>query len=209
MPQTATFAAAAALPIAGLTALQALRDRGRIRPGHAVLVNGASGGVGTLAVQIAKAFGAEVTAVCSTRNIDLVRGLGADHVVDYTVDDFTDTRVQFDIIIDMVANRPPSRCRRILTRDGVYVGVGAEKKGNWVGPLVGMARIALAGRLGRRSMVSMLARTNRADLATLASLVEEGKLTPHIEHTYPLAETAAALARQGEGHARGKTVITV
>ncbi|MDH3730861.1 MAG: NAD(P)-dependent alcohol dehydrogenase [Acidimicrobiia bacterium] len=206
-PPGVTFEQAAAVPIAGLTALQGLRDKGRIAPGHRVLINGASGGVGTFAVQIAKTYGAEVTGVCSTRNLDLVLSIGADHVVDYTTDDFTESGEQYDLILDAVGNRSLSAYRRAMTPKGVLVVAGAHEMGNWVGPLVHLAKVALRSAFSSHKMVVMLASTKASDLAVLGELLASGKVTPVIDRTYPLAETADAIRHVEEGHARGKVII--
>lgn len=199
---------AAAIPMAGTTALQGLRDKGGIEAGQSVLVNGASGGVGTFAVQIAKAYGAEVTAVCSTRNAALVRSLGADHVVDYTVDDFTRSGRRHDLVLDTVGSRSLTACRRILAPTGTLVSVGRVRMGRWAGPLLSVARTFAASRVGRPTMVSMLARTDPDDLRTLLDLVEEGRLRPVVDRRYPMTEVADALAYVGLGHAQGKVVLT-
>lgn len=206
-PASLTFEQAAALPIAGVTALQALRDTGRVRAGQRVLVNGAGGGVGTFAVQIAVSYGASVTGVCGTDNVDLVRALGADEVVDYTKDDFLRGE-PYDLIVDLIGNRPLLDCRRALRADGSYVAVSTPKDGLWIGPLVFVAKVVGLSLAGRR-MVPMLAAVNRDDLKSLAALAECGKVAPVIDRTFPLAATADALAHVGTGHSRGKVVITV
>lgn len=208
-PENVTFVQAAAVPMAAVTALQSLRDKGQIRTGHKVLVNGASGGVGSFAVQIAKSFGAEVTGVCSTRNVDMVRSLGADHIVDYTEQDFTRSDQQYHLILDIVGNHSLRKYRRALTPEGIYVSAGWENKRNWIQPLTHLAKVLFASLIGRQKMVGMLARFNQPDLITLAELMESGAMTPVIDRTFDLAEAPAALRNQGDGHARGKTVITV
>ncbi|UJR82908.1 NAD(P)-dependent alcohol dehydrogenase [Sandaracinus amylolyticus] len=200
-PANLTFEQAAAVPVAAMTALQGLRDAARIRPGHHVLINGASGGVGTFAVQIAKSLGAEITAVCSGGSADMVRSIGADHVVDYGRDDFTRTSVRYDAILDLVGSAPLSDCRRVLSPTGTYVSS--------VGRL-GWSLKAFFASLVWRDRVRVLASSpNAADLAYLRTLIEAGEVTPVIERRYPLSDVAEALRRQGEGHARGKSVITV
>jgi NADPH:quinone reductase-like Zn-dependent oxidoreductase len=208
-PANLSFEQAAAVPVAGFTALQALRDKARISPGGRVLVNGAAGGVGSFTVQIAKALGAEVTGVCSTRNVDLVRSLGADEVVDYTRSDFTRTDRRYDVLIDIAGNRSLADTRRVLTRTGVHVWVGGPKRGAWIRPLLGPVKMAVVNPFVRRTLTPMLARPNHDDLAALGDLLAAGKLTPVIDRTYPLGETAEAIAYLETGHARGKVVITL
>lgn len=208
-PSNLTFEEAAAVPMGGLTALQALRDKGGIQPGHSVLINGSSGGVGTFAVQIAKSFEAEVTAVCSTRNIDLVRSLGADHAIDYTVEDFTTGSRRYDLILDNVGNHSPSKCRRLLSRTGVYVATFGQPEHKWLGPLAQMLRILLLSAVVSQKLIPFNAKTTRQDLETLANLIEAGKVTPVIDRTYPLQDVPAAMDYLEEGHARGKVVITI
>ena len=208
-PANLTFEEAAAVPVAGLTALQGLRDKGRVQPGHKVLVNGASGGVGTFAVQIAKALGAEVTAVCSTRNVDIVRSIGADHVVDYTRDDFTRRGGRYDVMFDNAGSRSWLECTRVLAREATVVIVGGPKTGRLLGPLAHVASMRLASLGSRRKLVFFIASLNRPDLETLRELLEAGKVTPVIDRRYELREIAEALRYMGEGHAQGKNVITV
>ena len=208
-PRNMTFEEAAAVPMGGLTALQALRDTAHTQAGDRVLINGSSGGVGTYAVQIAKALGAEVTAVCSTRNLEMVRSIGADHVVDYTKDDFTDTERRYEVIIDTVSTKELSECRRILEPDAVYVSLGALEMGNWIGPLTFLFGVKLASWRGSQRMVSMLARTDRDDLTTLKDMAEAGEIRSVIDRTYPLAEAAEAMRYLEEGHVRGKVVVTI
>lgn len=199
-PTNLTFEQAA-VPTAALTALQGLRDAGKVQPGQRVLINGASGGVGTFAVQIAKALGAEVTAVCSTRNVDMVRSIGADHVVDYTKDDFTRIGQRHDLILDNVGNRSFSDCRRALTPGGTILpNTGHAGMGYVIMALVRSLFVQQQGRL-------FLATPNRKDLVALKDLIEAGKVTPIIDRTYRLSETPEALKYVGEGHARGKVVI--
>jgi NADPH:quinone reductase-like Zn-dependent oxidoreductase len=208
-PASLTFEQAASVPVAAFTALQALRDKGQIQPGHKVLVNGAAGGVGTFAVQIAKAFGAEVTGVCSTRNVEMVRSIRADQVVDYTQEDFTRTRQRYDVLVDVAGNRTLSECRRVLAPKGVLVGVGGPDKGRWVGPLTGPVKMVLVSPFVSQTMVPLLAHQSRDDLAVLRELLEAGKVTPVIDRTYPLSEVPEAIGYLEEGHASGKVVITV
>ena len=208
-PAGLTFEQAAAMPMAATTALQGLRDRGQLKAGQTVLINGAAGGVGTFAVQIAKAFGAHVTAVCSTRNVDMVRSIGADEVVDYTREDFTKRGQAYDLILDVAASRPLSECRRVLASNGTLVLVGAPD-GRRMGPIVAriLAMIVLS-RFASQKLLPFLAKNNKEDLMFLKELVEAGRIRPVIDRTYPLSETAAAIRYLEEGHARGKIVITV
>jgi NADPH:quinone reductase-like Zn-dependent oxidoreductase len=207
-PASVSFEEAATLNIAGLTALQGLRDKGGLRAGQQVLVNGASGGVGTFAVQIAANMGAEVTGVCSTGNLELVRSLGAAHTVDYTRDDFTATGQRYDLILDAVATRPLSACRRVLRPEGIYVAVGSLAMGDWIGPLTFLAGVRLAAVFRSQTMTSMLTVTNAEDLSAIGDMVAAGSVKPVIDRVYPLEETAAALSYVEAGHARGKVVIT-
>ena len=208
-PRNVSFEQAAAVPIAAVTALQALRDKGHIRAGEQVLVNGASGGVGTFAVQIAKAYGAEVTGVCSTRNLELVRSIGADHVIDYTHEDFTQGTHRYDLIIDTVSTHSLLDYRRVMTPRGIYVMVGSTEPGYWFGFLAKPLEGVLLEPFVSQRFSMMLAELNRGDLALLADLMQSGKLTPVIDRRYPLSETAAALRYLEKGHARGKVVLTV
>jgi NADPH:quinone reductase-like Zn-dependent oxidoreductase len=209
-PANLTFEQAAAVPLAAITALQGLRDKGRIQAGQKVLINGASGGVGTFAVQIAKSFGAEVTGVCSTRNVDHVRSIGADHVIDYTQEDFTRTGQRYDLMFDVAGNRTWSDCKPILNEQATWVIVGGRKSNRWIGPLGDGVTRRLASVAGSRKVVSpFLARLNRADLVALQELLEAGKATPVIERRYELTEAREALRYLGAGHAQGKLVITV
>jgi len=207
-PATLTFQEAAAIPTSGLAALHGLRDAGKLQPGQRVLINGASGGVGTFAVQIAKSFGAEVTGVCSTANVEMVRSIGADHVIDYTREDFTTGGPRYDLIFDNVENRSLSACRRALTPRGTLVvnsGTGARG----LRMLARLVRPLLLSPFVRQKLRRFLSRPNHADLAVLKSLVENGKLRPVIDSTYPLGETPAALRHVEGGHARGKVVVAV
>lgn len=208
-PATVSFEQAAAVPIAAITALQALRDKGALQPGQKVLINGASGGVGTFAVQIAKAMGAEVTGVCSTRNVALVRGLGADHVVDYTTDDFTQGTQIYDVIIDTVGNHALSHLRRVMTPEGRMVVVGGPSDDHWIGPLSGAIGATLYSPFVSQDFVFFISDLNQKDLEVLRELMQTGKLTTAIDRRYPLGETAAAIGYVEEGHTRGKVVIDV
>jgi len=204
-PDAISFEQAACVAVSGLTALQGLRDRGKLRPGHKVLINGASGAVGPFAVQIAKAMGATVTAVCSTRNVDMVASLGADRVIDYTKEDFLDGAQRYDVIFDVVGNRPLLACGRLLTADGAFIGVGVPKNVWKIGARV-LAMLFLS-RVSRRFKMFM-ARLRGDDLAALAELVTAGKVTPVIERSYPLSDVAEALQYAAGGHSRAKLVIT-
>jgi NADPH:quinone reductase-like Zn-dependent oxidoreductase len=208
-PANATFEQAAAVPIAGLTALQGLRDHGQLQPGQHVLINGASGGVGTFAVQIAKALGAEVTAVCSTRNVEQARSLGADHVIDYTQEDFTKSDQRYDVLLEIDGSRSWREYKRVLKPEAIFVLVGSSKKNRLLGPAGHLARMWLASRRSKQKMVFFIAKLTPDDLLVMKELIEAGKVTPVVERTYPLSETAEALRYLGEGHARGKIVITV
>ena len=208
-PANLTFEQAAAVPTAAVTALQGLRDQGRIRPGQAVLINGASGGVGTFAVQLAKAFGAEVTGVCSTRNVDLVHSLGADHVVDYTREDFTRGGRRYDLLLDVAGSRSWRECRRVLERTARLVLVGGPKTNRWLGPLGHVAGVVLASRGASQRVGFFVAKFNRRDFLTLSELLEAGTVRPVVDRRYPLRELPEALRYLGEGHAPGKVVITV
>ena len=208
-PADLTFEQAAGVPLAAGTALQGLRDYGQIQEGHKVLINGASGGVGTFAVQIAKAFGAEVTGVCSTRNVDIVRSIGADHVVDYTHEDFTQGTELYDLMFDNVGNRSPSECRRVLTLKGVYIANFGQPEHRWLGPLAQMLRMLVMSRFVSQKMTTFTAKESKEDLVFLKELIEAGKVTPIIDRTYPLNKVPEAIRYLEEGHAQGKVVITV
>jgi NADPH:quinone reductase-like Zn-dependent oxidoreductase len=208
-PTTMTFEASAAVPIAALTALQGLRDKGHIQPGQHVLINGASGGVGTFAVQIAKSFGAEVTAVCGTRNAEMARSLGADHVIDYTQEDFTKNGQRYDLILAVNGYHPIFAYRRALRPTGVYVLVGASNEHLMRAMRQTMLLGPVISRTGRRKMHNFLAKPTQKDLLVLTALLEAGKVVPVIDRRYPLSETAEAIRYLEEGHARGKVVITV
>lgn len=208
-PANVTFGQAAAIPIAGTTALQALRDYGKLQPGQSVLINGASGGVGTFAVQIAKALGAKVTGVCSTRNIALVRTLGADDVIDYTQQDFTAGAQRYDLIVDNVGSHSLAAYRRVLKPQGVLVIVGGPNKGDWLGPLMGAIKAQLVSPFVSQRLQFMLAQSRHEDLEYLAKLAQQGKLTSVIDRTYTLEEVPQAMRYVETGHARGKVVIDV
>jgi NADPH:quinone reductase-like Zn-dependent oxidoreductase len=208
-PANVSFEQAATAPVAGLTALQALRDKGRIRPGQRVLINGASGGVGTFAVQLAKGCGAEVTGVCSSRNAELIRSIGADHAVDYAQEDFTKAGQRYDLIIDTVGNHSLTDRRRALTADGILVLVGGSEKGLLFGPLAGMLKAVALSLFVSQRFLPFLTRMNRDDLAALGELLGTGKVTPVIDRTYPLADVPKAIRLLEGGHARGKIVIAV
>ncbi|MBT8088327.1 MAG: NAD(P)-dependent alcohol dehydrogenase [Gammaproteobacteria bacterium] len=207
-PAAVTFEQAAAVPIAGLTALQALRDHGRLQRGQRVLINGASGGVGTFAVQIAKSYGAEVTGVCSTRNVDMVRSIGADHVVDYKQENYTESDEQYDLIIDMVGNHSLSANRKVLKPEGILVLVGGPK-GDWFGPLIGPLKAFLVSPFVSQDIGMMLGRLHRDDLSLVGHLIEVGTVSPVIDRLYSLSELPDAMRYSESGRARGKIVITV
>src|SRR6266542_684719 len=211
-PANLTFEQAASVNIAGITALQALRDRGKVQPGQKVLINGASGGVGTFAVQIAKSLGADVTGVCSTRNVDLVKSLGADHVIDYTKEDFTKSAERYDVILDNVPNHSLSECRRILNPKGIYVmvGGGGPNDNRWVGPFGRVIKTMVLSPFVSQKMGMMMADPSSKDLTLLADMMQTGKIKPVIDRTYKsLSEVPDAIRYLEEGHARGKVVITV
>ena len=208
-PAELSFVQAAAVPTAAVTALQALRDHGKVGSGQKVLVNGAAGGVGTYAVQIAKALGAEVTAVCSTHNVEAIRSLGADHVIDYTTDDFVTSGARYDVMIDNVGNRSPAKCRRVLTRNGICVIVSGPKKHRLLGPVTHLIVTLAYFMFVRQKAKSFVADASSEPLLYLSGLLESGTITPVIERTYPLSEAPDALRYLGTGHARGKLVITI
>ena len=205
-PAGLTFEQAAAVGVSASTALQLLRDDGKVQPGQRVLVNGASGGVGTFAVQIAKAFGAEVTGVSSTRNVDLVRSIGADHVIDYTREDFTKGTARYDLILDNVGNHSMAQTRRALTPTGTLISNGGGHRGGKLGRTI---RTMLASMVVRQQARPTVKTQNHDDLVALKELVEAGRITPVIDRTYPLGQAAAAIAHVAGGHARGTAVITV
>ena len=208
-PANVTYEEAASIPTGALTALQGFRDHGRLEPGQKVLINGASGGVGVYAIQVAKALGAEVTAVCSTRNVEQAGVLGADEVVDYTRDDFTRIGRRYDVLLDIAGSKSWSACRRVLEPDGRLVLVGAEG-GGLLGPLGHVGRVKVASMLrGRQKLVFFIAKFNRPDMDVLRDLVESGKVKPVVERRYDLSELTEAFRRFGEGHVRSKLVITI
>jgi len=208
-PSTLDFAQAAGLPVAALTALQALRDKARVQPGERVLVNGASGGVGTFAVQIAKSLGAEVTGVCSTRNVELVRSLGADHVIDYTQADFTRGTERYDAVIDAVGNHALGDVRRALVPDGVHVIIGGPKDERWIGPLLRFGAAPLASKLSTQRHRVLLAAMDPADLLVLNQLAEAGSITTVVDRRYTLDELPEAMRYLETRRARGKVVVDV
>jgi NADPH:quinone reductase-like Zn-dependent oxidoreductase len=208
-PAALSFEQVAAVPLAALTALQGLRDQGRIEPGHKVLIIGASGGVGTFAVQIAKSFDAEVSGVCSTRNVEMVRALGAEHVIDYTQEDFTQSGQKYDLIFQLAGTLSPSECRSALTSNGNLVLSSGESEGRWIGPVDRVIKgLVLSGFVSQK-MASFTVKPNREDLQLLKQFIEDGTLTPEIDRTYPLAQVPEAIRYLEEGHARGKVVITL
>jgi NADPH:quinone reductase-like Zn-dependent oxidoreductase len=208
-PANLSFEQAAAVPISGLTALQGLRDHARVQPGQKVLITGASGGVGTFAVQLAKSFGAEVTGVCSTTKVDLVRSIGADHVLDYTRDDFAAGPHRYDVILDIGGNPSLSRLRRALAPTGTLVITGGETGGRWFGGTDRQLRALLLSRFVSQKLTTFIAKENYQDLIVLTELIEAGKITPVLDRTYPLAEAPHAIRYLEQGHARGKVIITV
>jgi NADPH:quinone reductase-like Zn-dependent oxidoreductase len=207
-PTNLTFEQAAAVPISGFAALQALRDTGGVQPGQKVIIIGASGGVGSFAVQLAKAFGAEVTGVCSTKSVEMVRSLGADHVIDYTQEDFTRSGQRYDLILEMAGNRSLSDLRRALTPKGTLVLVGGSG-GRWFMGIGRTLRAVVVSRFVRQRLRSFFSKPKRADLVVLKELIEAGKVTPVIDRAFPLSETAEAIRYVGERSTQGKTVITV
>ena len=212
-PDNVTFEQAASVPIAAFTALQGLRDKGHIQPGQKVLINGAAGGVGTFAVQIAKSFGADVTGVCSTRNVDMVRSIGADHVIDYTLEDFTKSGPlydqRYDLFFDCVGNHSLLACRRVLNPKGIYIAVGGPS-GRWmIGPLTRAITALVLSRFVSQNLVMVLARPSKKDLSVMRELMKAGKVTPVIDKRYRLSEVPEAIRYLEEGHARGKVVITL
>ena len=208
VPADVSVMAAAAVPTSAMTALQALRDIANVRPGQSVLVTGASGGVGSFALQIAKAFGADVTAVCSTRNIGMVRSLGADHVVDYTTTDFTRADKRYDVILDNVEAQPLAAVRRALTPTGTLIP-NSGHGGRWLGPIGRIAKARILSGFTRQRLKPFTSFGKRADLLALADLLETGQVRPAIDRIHPLDEVADALRHVGAGHTRGKVVVTV
>ncbi len=208
-PASLTFEQAAAVPISGYAALQAVRDQGKVRPGQRVLVIGAGGGVGTFAVQLAKGFGAEVTGVCSTTKTELVRSIGADHVIDYTREDFADGRNRYDVILDIAGNRSLSHLRRALAPEGTLVIVGGEGGGRWLGGIDRQLRAMLLSPFVRQKLGTWISTEREEDLETLRELLEAGKVRPVVDRTFPLSEVPEAIRYMRNGQARGKVVITV
>ncbi len=213
-PDNVTFEQAASVPIAAFTALQGLRrggltKNGQIQPGQKVLINGAAGGVGTFAVQIAKSFGAEVTGVCSTNNVELVRSIGADQVVDYTQEDFTKSARRYDVILDCVGNHSFSECRRVLNTKGIYVGAGGTSDNWMIGPLTRAIKALVLSWFVSQKQVMVFAKSNRTDLTVMHELMKAGKVTPVIDKRYSLSEVPEAIRYLEQGHARGKVVIII
>ena len=208
-PANVTFEQAASVPIAAVTALQGLRDQGHIQPEQKVLINGAAGGVGTFAVQIAKSFGAEVTGVCSTRNVDMVRSIGADQVIDYTQKDFTRNGQRYDLILDMIGNHSLLACRRVLNPKGIYIGAGLGPDGSLIDFLARWITALVLSRFVSQKFVMFIAKLNKEDLTIMRELMEAGKVTPVIDKRYRLSEVPEAIRHLEEGHARGKIVITL
>ena len=210
-PASLTFEQAASLPIAAITALQGLRDTGHVQAGQKVLINGASGGVGTFAVQIAKSLGADVTGVCSTRNLELVQSLGADHVIDYTKEDFTKSEERYDVILDNIGTQPLSGIRRVLKPKGicVMIGGGGPNDGPWIGPFGRVIHTLVLSPFISQKMGMMMAELNKKDLTVLGDLMQSGKVKPVIDRTYPLSQIAEAMRYLEAGHARGKVIITM
>ena len=208
-PPDLTFEQAAAIPMAATTALRGIREVGQVRDGHRVLVNGAAGGVGTYAVQIAAALGAEVTGVCGTRNVELVRSLGAAHVVDYTTEDFTARRAHYDVILDNVGNHPLSHLRQALTPAGTLVLNAGGSPGRVIGAVGPMLGAAVVNAFVRQRLRFIPVRQDRGELTAVTGLVEEGKLRPVLDRTYPLPDTAKGLAYVEQGHARGKVIVAI
>ena len=205
-PGNVTFEKAASVPIAAFTALQGLRDQGKVQPGQKVLINGAAGGVGTFAVQIAKSFGADVTGVCSTRNVDMVRSIGADRVIDYTREDFTKGGQRYDLLFDCVGNHSLSACVRVLNPKGIYIPVGGSGD-SIIGPV--LRKLVLSPFVSQNLVMFFLARPNKQDLTAMCELMAAGKVTPVIDRRYSLSEVSEAIRYLEEGHARGKVVITM
>ncbi|GAB4499997.1 MAG: NAD(P)-dependent alcohol dehydrogenase [Anaerolineales bacterium] len=208
-PANVSFEEAAAIPTAGITALQGLRDHGKIKAGDKVLINGAAGGVGTFAVQIAKALGAEVTGVTSAKNVEMIRSLGADHVVDYTKDDFTRNGKQYDLIFDIAGSRTWKEYRKVLKPKANFVIVGGQKGNKFIGPLANALRLRISALGASQTVAFFIANFSRDDLNLLRELVESGKVKPVVEKVYPLAQAADAMKHLGTGHAHGKIVLKV
>ena len=208
-PANMSFEEAAAVPVAGVTALQALRDSGHVQAGKKVLINGAGGGVGTFAVQVAKALGATVTAVTNTGSLQLVQSLGADHVIDYTREDFTQGTGQYDVIFDLSGNHPLSAYRHVLAPGGIYILGGDTSKGAWLGPLASFGKTMIVAKFVKQTLTPMMADLDQADLVSLAALMRDGKIKPAIDRRYRLDQVAEAIRYQEAGHARGKVIVTV
>jgi NADPH:quinone reductase-like Zn-dependent oxidoreductase len=208
-PDNVTFEQAASAPVAAFTALQGLRDKGQIQPGQKVLINGAAGGVGTFAVQIAKSFGAEVTGVCSTRNVEMVRSIGADHVIDYTQQDYTKSGQRYDLIFDCIGNHSLSACRRVLNPKGILIMAGERSGRGMIGILAHLIAALVLSRFVSQKFVTFLARPNKEDLIVMHELMKAGKVTPVIDRRYSLSEIPEAIRYLEEGHARGKVIISL
>jgi NADPH:quinone reductase-like Zn-dependent oxidoreductase len=209
MPAGLTYEQAAALPQAGAIAWQGIRDKGQVQPGQQVLINGGGGGSGMYAVQLARLAGAEVTGVDNAEKLEFMRSLGADHVIDYTREDFTRTGRRYDVLVDIAGSRKLSECRRVLAPSGVLVGVGAPSKGRWIGPMSRPVKMLLAAPVVSQKMTFFMAEQRKDDLAALRELLETGQVTPVIDRTYPLSEVPEAIRYLETGHARGKVVITI
>jgi len=208
-PENLSYETAASCPISAIAALQAVRDKAKVHAGQKVLIIGASGGVGTFAVQLAKAFGAEVTGVCSTAKVDMVRAIGADHIIDYTREDFTDGKRRYDVILDTGGNRRLSQLRRALTTTGTLVIVGGETEGRWLGGFDRQIRAHLMSLVVSQNLGTLTSSENSADLVVLKELIESGKVTPRVDKTYPLGDVPMAIRYMTDGHAGGKVVISV
>jgi NADPH:quinone reductase-like Zn-dependent oxidoreductase len=208
-PANLSFEEAAAVPVAGVTALQGLRDKGKLQAGQRALIIGASGGVGTFAVQIAKSLGAEVTGVCSTRNVERVRSLGADRVIDYTSEDFAADGARYDLVFQLAGRNSMSELLRVLKPKGTLVLCSGDSGGPWLGPFVGIARALTRSAFASQRMVIWIANANRADLIDLKTLIEAGKVTPVLDKRYAMDDAPEALRYQGEGHTQGKSVLTI
>lgn len=208
-PVNLPFEQAASVPLAALTALQGLRNCGQIQPGQKVLINGASGGIGTFAIQLAKVFGAEVTGVCSTRNMELVRSIGADKVIDYTHEDFTQSGQKYELMLDMVGNHSLRDCTRVLTKAGKYIVVSGPEGSGLLGPLGHLLKALFMSPFVSQKVVSLDMKKNKSDLLFLKELIEAGKITPVIDRSYPLSKVPESIQYLEKGHARGKVVITM
>jgi NADPH:quinone reductase-like Zn-dependent oxidoreductase len=208
-PASLTFEQAAAVPISAMTALQGLRDQARVVSGQSVLIVGASGGVGTFAVQIAKSLGAEVTGVAGTQSLETVRAAGADHVIDYTREDFTRGEQRYELVLQLGGTGSPSACRRALTSDGTLVAISGDSKGHLIGPVGRLIKLKLVSPFASQRLISFLVEPNGEDLRILTGLIEAGEVTPVIDRAYPLSEVSEAIRHLEEGHPRGKVVITV